>query len=117
MVPLLPFPQLVRSQVQGKKDGDSEVSDVRTSKTGWLQDSFHPVIRSLTERVGWMSGLHTNTWNDDAELLQVANYVNGGHYNPHHDYVMKERQPDHVSLTLYIYRKIETYNNRPELLI
>ena len=26
----------------------------------------------------------------------MANYVNGGHYNPHHDYVMKEREPDHV---------------------
>ena len=37
---------------------------------------------------------------DDATLSalrpQVANYVNGGHYNPHHDYVMKEREPDHV---------------------
>ena len=28
---------------------------------------------------------------------QVANYMNGGHYNPHHDYVMKEKAPDHVS--------------------
>ena len=29
--------------------------------------------------------------------LQVANYMNGGHYNPHHDYVMKEKNPEHVS--------------------
>ena len=29
--------------------------------------------------------------------MQVANYMNGGHYNPHHDYVMKEKAPDHVS--------------------
>ena len=70
----------------------------RTSKTGWLQDSFHPVVKRMTDRISWMTGLNTNTWNDDAELLQVANYINGGHYNPHHDYVMKERQPDHVSL-------------------
>ena len=43
-------------------------------------------------------------WQKDNWLLvvtisvrsQVANYVNGGHYNPHHDYVMKEREPDHV---------------------
>ena len=28
---------------------------------------------------------------------QVANYINGGHYNPHHDYVFKEKDPNHVS--------------------
>ena len=28
---------------------------------------------------------------------QVANYINGGHYNPHHDYVMKDKDPNHVS--------------------
>ena len=32
--------------------------------------------------------------------LQVANYMNGGHYNPHHDYVMKEKNPEHVSCDL-----------------
>ncbi len=29
-------------------------------------------------------------------MFKVANYLNGGHYNPHHDYVMKDREPDHV---------------------
>ncbi len=87
----------MRSQVQGQSAGNSEVSQTRTSKTGWLQDSFHPVVRKLTERVGWITNLKTDTWNDDAELLQVANYLNGGHYNPHHDYVMKDREPTHVS--------------------
>ena len=34
----LRFPlQLMRSQVQGNKPGNSEVSKQRTSKTGWLQ--------------------------------------------------------------------------------
>ena len=33
--------------------------------------------------------------------MQVANYMNGGHYNPHHDYVMKEKAPDHVSAKNY----------------
>ena len=28
--------------------------------------------------------------------MQVANYMNGGHYNPHTDYVMREKVPDHV---------------------
>ena len=43
----------------------------RTSKTGWLQDSFHPVIAKLTERVGQVTGLKTDTFKDEAELLQV----------------------------------------------
>ena len=30
-------------------------------------------------------------------FLKVANYINGGHYAPHHDYVMKEKDPGHVS--------------------
>ena len=29
--------------------------------------------------------------------FKVANYINGGHYAPHHDYVMKEKDPGHVS--------------------
>ena len=28
--------------------------------------------------------------------------MNGGHYNPHHDYVMKEKAPDHVSPKILI---------------
>ena len=44
-----------------------------------------------------MTGLATDTEKEDAELLQVTNYMNGGHYNPHSDYVMKEKVPDHVS--------------------
>lgn len=124
----------MRSQVQGSQPGNSEVSMTRTSKTGWLQDSFHPIVRKLSERISWMTGLNTDTWKEDAELLQVrrlllririgsfyeclgrradparpchchtaeinsfqvANYLNGGHYNPHHDYVMKDKSPDHV---------------------
>ena len=40
---------------------------------------------------------------------QVANYMNGGHYNPHHDYVMKEKAPDHVSylVTVLFHVRIE----------
>ena len=33
-------------------------------------------------------------------LFQIANYINGGHYSPHHDYVMKEKDPNHVSRKL-----------------
>ena len=36
---------------------------------------------------------------------QVANYINGGHYSPHHDYVFKEKDPNHVSLAIAIVQR------------
>eukprot|EP00094_Tigriopus_californicus_P009767 TCALIF_09416-PA protein Name:"Similar to P4HA2 Prolyl 4-hydroxylase subunit alpha-2 (Gallus gallus)" AED:0.25 eAED:0.25 QI:0/0.66/0.5/1/1/1/10/0/816 len=89
-------PLLMRSQVQGTGKGATKISNSRTSKTSWLQDSFDPLIRIVTQRVAWMTGLNTDTMKEESELLQVANYVNGGHYNPHHDYVMKEKDPNHM---------------------
>ena len=77
--------------------GSSEISTTRTSKTGWLKDSDHPTVASLTRRISLVTGLAADTEQEDAELLQVANYMNGGHYNPHSDYVMREKAPDHVS--------------------
>lgn len=106
----------MRSQVQGSGAVPTKISNSRTSKTSWLQDSFDPLIRTITKRVAWMTGLNTDTMKEESELLQVwgqfvqylhlsnalfislkvANYVNGGHYNPHHDYVMKEQDPNHM---------------------
>jgi len=106
-------PFMMRSQVQGEnKSRQSRVSMTRTSKTGWLQDSFHPTIRKLTERVSHVTGLRTDTNNDESELLQVANYINGGHYSPHHDYVHKEKDPTHMIFKqdgLYIGDRIATW--------
>ena len=82
--------------------GSSEISTTRTSKTGWLKDSDHPTVASLTRRISLVTGLAADPDQEDAELLQVANYMNGGHYNPHSDYVMREKVPDHVSFTLYL---------------
>ena len=64
--------QMMRSQVQGQSNGPgSVVSNTRTSKTGWLQDSFHPAITSLNRRVSDITGLNTDTFQDESELLQV----------------------------------------------
>ena len=64
--------QMMRSQVQGQSNGPgSVVSNTRTSKTGWLQDSFHPAISSLNRRVSDITGLNTDTFQDESELLQV----------------------------------------------
>ena len=80
----------------GSRSGSSEISTTRTSKTGWLKDSDHPTVAALTRRISLVTGLAADTEAEDAELLQVANYMNGGHYNPHSDYVMREKAPDHV---------------------
>ena len=68
------FLQLMRSQVQGHTGlhGDNLVSKTRTSKTGWLQDSFDPVLTSLTHRATYITKLHADTWNDESELMQVS---------------------------------------------
>ena len=64
---------MARSQVQGQsKQSQSQVSMTRTSKTGWVQDSFHPAIGKLSERIKTITGLLTNTYYDEAELLQVC---------------------------------------------
>ncbi len=81
---------MMRSQVQGKKPGNSEVSMTRTSKTGWLQDSFDPLVQQLSQKIHWMTGLNTNTWNDDAELLQVGR--NKRKSFSHHDWDTFSRQ-------------------------
>lgn len=66
--------QMMRSQVQGEsKESSSRVSMTRTSKTGWLQDYFHPVIGKLTKRVSHYTGLETDTFLEASELLQVQN--------------------------------------------
>ena len=95
----------------GSRAGSSEISTTRTSKTGWLKDSDHPVVAKMTERISAVTGLEADIDKEDAELLQVANYMNGGHYNPHTDYVMREKVPDHVrhqnlilNLTFYTFR-------------
>jgi len=91
-------PLLKRSQVQGNTGlhGDSLVSLTRTSKTGWLPDAFHPAVQEVTHRASKVTKLNADTWRDESELLQIANYINGGHYSPHHDYVMKEKDPNHL---------------------
>ena len=93
----------------GSRSGSSEISTTRTSKTGWLKDSDHPTVSALTRRVSLVTGLAADTDKEDAELLQVANYMNGGHYNPHSDYVMREKDPEHVS-SVYIVLSFQSPN-------
>ncbi len=66
--------QLARSMVQGKVGVGHEVSNVRTSKTAWLSESIDPLLPRLSRRIALITGLKTDPFQDESELLQV--YLN-----------------------------------------
>jgi len=59
-----------------------EIAHYRISKSAWLKDEEHSIIRNIALRVEDMTGLSV----DSAEELQVVNYGIGGHYEPHFDF-------------------------------
>ena len=70
----------------GLKGIDSAVSESRISTHSWVQDQIHRVARKLARKISYVTGLNTNSLLNDAETLQVANYVNAGLYKPHYDH-------------------------------
>ncbi|KAF2351923.1 hypothetical protein FHG87_017320, partial [Trinorchestia longiramus] len=62
-------------------------------QVAWLDDSLHPLAERLNKRVGLLTGLSTDVLSRHSEMLQVANYGMGGHYNPHHDYLLVDKSP------------------------
>lgn len=73
-------PRFKRATVQNHKTGELEVAHYRISKSAWLKDEEHQVVRSVVQRTADMTGLTMAT----AEELQVVNYGIGGHYEPHY---------------------------------
>lgn len=73
-------PRFKRATVQNHKTGELEVAHYRISKSAWLKDEEHEVVRKVVRRVVDMTGLDMST----AEELQVVNYGIGGHYEPHY---------------------------------
>lgn len=73
-------PRFKRATVQNHKTGELEVAHYRISKSAWLKDGEHQVVRDVVQRVEDMTGLTMST----AEELQVVNYGIGGHYEPHY---------------------------------
>ena len=65
-------------------------------QVGWLDDSHDLLVAKLGARVARLTGLATSVINDEAEMLQVANYGIGGHYNPHHDYLLVDKTEEEV---------------------
>lgn len=73
-------PRFKRATVQNHKTGELEVAHYRISKSAWLKDDEHEVVRNVVRRVEDMTGLNMET----AEELQVVNYGVAGHYEPHY---------------------------------
>ncbi|EDO36263.1 predicted protein [Nematostella vectensis] len=75
-------PRLRRARVNNLETGEIEDVDYRISQIAWLSDSDGDIVRRINRRVGFITGLNTNT----GECLQVNNYGVGGHYEPHFDH-------------------------------
>lgn len=73
-------PRFKRATVQNHKTGELETANYRISKSAWLKEEEHKVVRNVVQRTADMTGLTMVT----AEELQVVNYGIGGHYEPHY---------------------------------
>jgi prolyl 4-hydroxylase len=64
--------------------GNTEVSlDIRVSKVAWFSDHKEKLIKTISERIGMMTGLLVNS--ESSEKLQIQQYGIGGFYMSHHD--------------------------------
>ncbi|KAL4647793.1 prolyl 4-hydroxylase subunit alpha-3-like [Arapaima gigas] len=66
-------------------------AEYRISKSAWLKDTSHPVVRKLDFRIAALTGLKVQP--PYAEHLQVVNYGIGGHYEPHFDHATSASSP------------------------
>lgn len=71
-----------------------EIATYRISKSAWLKDEDHEIVRRVGRRIEDMTGLTVET----AEDLQIANYGIGGHYEPHFDFARREEKEAFKSL-------------------
>ncbi|XP_078383611.1 prolyl 4-hydroxylase subunit alpha-1-like isoform X2 [Oculina patagonica] len=78
----LAAPRLHRATVRSPKTGLLEHAQYRVSKSGWLKDEDHELIRRVSLRIEDVTGLTMDT----AEELQIVNYGIAGHYEPHYDF-------------------------------
>ncbi|KAM4796191.1 prolyl 4-hydroxylase subunit alpha-3 [Rhinophrynus dorsalis] len=85
----LAAPWLHRSVVaSGEKQSEVEY---RISKSAWLKETVHPIIRKLDTRIAATTGLNVQA--PYGEYLQVVNYGIGGHYEPHFDHATSRKSP------------------------
>uniref|UniRef100_A0A0K0DVC8 procollagen-proline 4-dioxygenase n=2 Tax=Strongyloides stercoralis TaxID=6248 RepID=A0A0K0DVC8_STRER len=82
----LATPKLARATVQDSNTGKLVHASYRISKSAWLKENEHEVVKRVNTRIDLMTNLEQET----AEELQIANYGIGGHYDPHFDFARKE---------------------------
>lgn len=82
-VKLISKDRFARAQIM--VNDTTKVSNIRVAKINWHFDDEHKIFKTLTDRVGDMSGLNMHT----AEQFQIQNYGIGGHYNAHYDFTIK----------------------------
>ncbi|KAM4701356.1 prolyl 4-hydroxylase subunit alpha-3 [Discoglossus pictus] len=80
----------LRRSVVASGEAQSE-AEYRISKSAWLKDTVHPIIRKMDTRIAAVTGL--NVQPPYAEYLQVVNYGIGGHYEPHFDHATSKKSP------------------------
>ncbi|GFS77129.1 prolyl 4-hydroxylase subunit alpha-2 [Nephila pilipes] len=88
-------PKLARSMVQAGK-GSEVVSVSRTSQNAWVGPHDHPLMTKVYRLVEFVTGLSTDVDSEHAEVVQIANYGMGGHYTPHHDYLLVDKDPEEM---------------------
>lgn len=88
-------PKLARSMVQAGK-GSEVVSVSRTSQNAWVGPHDHPLMTKIYKLVQAVSGLSTDVDSGHAEIVQIANYGMGGHYTPHFDYLLVDKDEEEL---------------------
>ena len=78
-------PSLSRSTIIWSK-GEFELSEGRTSMNAWIEDHIKQPFTSIPKRISAITGMNA-LGPTGADLLQVASYAFGGHYNAHWDAV------------------------------
>ncbi|KAG8197754.1 hypothetical protein JTE90_006800 [Oedothorax gibbosus] len=87
IIKFLAQPRLERSFATTNPSGNFGYAKYRISKSAWVFNEDHPVVKKISQRMEDLTGLTVST----AEELQVVNYGIGGHYEPHFDFATKEQ--------------------------
>ncbi|XP_064482595.1 prolyl 4-hydroxylase subunit alpha-1-like [Ornithodoros turicata] len=79
--------ELVRNSAtkKMKRGAIPKLPHFRTGKLHWIHDGDDATATRISRRISAVTGLSIK----HAEPLQTVNYGLGGHYFPHHDYIMK----------------------------
>jgi prolyl 4-hydroxylase len=76
------LPKLDKALVVEPGHVDQTTTKSRTNSAAWLKRSSDPVVLTIENRIGFVTGTRT----EQGEDLQVLHYDVGQEFTPHHDY-------------------------------